>query len=63
MELAAGFASISRDGWRALAVEVLRKSGIETGSPEEALSSPTYDGVTVAPLYDQDDLPGDPGLP
>ncbi|MGP4098472.1 methylmalonyl-CoA mutase family protein [Nonomuraea sp. KM90] len=63
MELAAGFASISRDGWRALAVEVLRKSGVETGSPEEALSRTTYDGVTVAPLYDADDLPGDPGLP
>ncbi|MEQ4718575.1 methylmalonyl-CoA mutase subunit beta [Nonomuraea sp. B19D2] len=63
MELAAGFASISRDDWRALAVEVLRKSGIETGSPEEALSGLTYDGVTVAPLYDQDDLSGDPGLP
>ncbi|MFB4275203.1 methylmalonyl-CoA mutase family protein [Nonomuraea sp. MTCD27] len=63
MELAAGFASISRDGWRALAVEVLRKAGVETGSPEEALSRTTYDGVTVAPLYDADDLPGDPGLP
>ncbi|MEV4572249.1 methylmalonyl-CoA mutase subunit beta [Nonomuraea jabiensis] len=63
MELATGFESISRDGWRALAVEVLRKSGIETESPEEALSTATYDGVTVAPLYDLDDLPGDPGLP
>ncbi|GAA3206663.1 methylmalonyl-CoA mutase family protein [Nonomuraea helvata] len=63
MEVAAGFASVSRDDWRALAVEVLRKSGIEAASPEEALSGLTYDGVTVAPLYDQDDLPGDPGLP
>ncbi|MEV4016324.1 methylmalonyl-CoA mutase family protein [Nonomuraea angiospora] len=63
MELATGFESISRDGWRALAVEVLRKSGIETEAPEEALSTATYDGVTVAPLYDLDDLPGDPGLP
>ncbi|NJP88006.1 methylmalonyl-CoA mutase [Nonomuraea sp. FMUSA5-5] len=63
MELAAGFASISRDDWRALAAEVLRRSGIEAGSPEEALSRATYDGVTVAPLYDADDLPGDPGLP
>ncbi|MEV0231443.1 methylmalonyl-CoA mutase family protein [Nonomuraea sp. NPDC050786] len=63
MELAAGFASVSRDDWRALAIEVLRKSGIEAGSPEEALSCLTYDGVTVAPLYDSGDLPGDPGLP
>ncbi|MFB4264001.1 methylmalonyl-CoA mutase family protein [Nonomuraea sp. GTA35] len=63
MELAAGFASISRDDWRALAAEVLRKSGVEAGSPEEALSRRTYDGVTVAPLYDPDDLPGDPGSP
>ncbi|TMR09338.1 methylmalonyl-CoA mutase [Nonomuraea turkmeniaca] len=63
MELAAGFEPTTRDGWRALAVEVLRKSGIEAGSPEEALSSDTYDGPAVAPLYDVDDLPGDPGLP
>ncbi|MBF8192981.1 methylmalonyl-CoA mutase small subunit [Nonomuraea sp. K274] len=63
MELAARFASTTRDGWRALAVEVLRKSGAEAASPEEALSTATYDGVTVAPLYDVDDLPGDPGLP
>ncbi|MFD0477483.1 methylmalonyl-CoA mutase family protein [Nonomuraea thailandensis] len=63
MELAAGFASISRDDWRALAAEVLRKSGVEAGSPEEALSRQTYDGVTIAPLYDADDLPGDPGPP
>ncbi|TDD32942.1 methylmalonyl-CoA mutase [Nonomuraea terrae] len=63
MELAAGFASTSRDDWRALALEVLRKSGVEAGSPEEALSRTTYDGLTVAPLYDLDDLPGDPGAP
>ncbi|NUP83608.1 MAG: methylmalonyl-CoA mutase small subunit [Nonomuraea sp.] len=63
MELAAGFPSTTRDDWRRLAVEVLRKSGVEADSPEEALSSPTYDGVTVAPLYDDSDLPGDPGPP
>lgn len=63
MELAAGFASASRDDWRALAAEVLRRSGVETGSPEQALSRTTYDGVTIAPLYDAGDLPGDPGLP
>ncbi|WP_103961265.1 methylmalonyl-CoA mutase subunit beta [Nonomuraea solani] len=63
MELAAGFASTSRDDWRELALEVLRKSGVEAGSPEEALSRTTCDGVTVAPLYDAGDLPGDPGPP
>ncbi|MEU8404405.1 methylmalonyl-CoA mutase subunit beta [Nonomuraea sp. NPDC048892] len=63
MELAAGFASISRDDWRALAAEVLRKSGAEAGAPEEVLSRTTYDGITVAPLHDADDLPGDPGAP
>ncbi|MGN9839979.1 methylmalonyl-CoA mutase subunit beta [Nonomuraea sp. H19] len=63
MELAAGFAPVTRDDWRALAVEVLRKSGVEAGSPEEALSGATYDGLTITPLYDLDDLPGDPGLP
>ncbi|MFI9597798.1 methylmalonyl-CoA mutase family protein [Nonomuraea sp. NPDC052265] len=63
MELAAGFPPTDRDDWRRLAVEVLRRSGVEAGSPDEALSSPTYDGVTVAPLYDAGDLPGDPGMP
>ncbi|MEW9552754.1 methylmalonyl-CoA mutase subunit beta [Nonomuraea sp. NPDC050783] len=63
MELAAGFTPVTRDDWRELAAAVLRKSGVEAGSPEEALSTPTYDGLTIAPLYDQDDLPGDPGLP
>ncbi|MGW5163196.1 methylmalonyl-CoA mutase subunit beta [Nonomuraea wenchangensis] len=63
MELAAGFTPTTRDDWRELAAAVLRRSGIEAGSPEEALSTPTYDGLTIAPLYDLDDLPGDPGLP
>ncbi|HEX4817006.1 MAG TPA: methylmalonyl-CoA mutase subunit beta [Nonomuraea sp.] len=63
MELAAGFEPATRDDWRALALEVLRKSGVEAVSPEEALSSATYDGLTVAPLYDIDDLPGEPGPP
>ncbi|RVX40069.1 heterodimeric methylmalonyl-CoA mutase small subunit [Nonomuraea polychroma] len=63
MELASGFEPTTRDDWRALAMEVLRKSGVEASSPEEALSHATYDGLTVAPLYDMDDLPGDPGLP
>ncbi|MDH2430697.1 methylmalonyl-CoA mutase subunit beta [Sphaerisporangium sp. TRM90804] len=59
----AAFPPSTRDDWRRLAVAVLRKSGAEVGSPEEALAHTTYDGVTVAPLYDAGDLPGDPGLP
>lgn len=59
----ADFPPITRERWRELALGVLRKSGIEAASPEEALASTTYDGVTVAPLYDASDLPGDPGLP
>jgi methylmalonyl-CoA mutase len=59
----AAFPPVTRERWRELALGVLRKSGIETDSPEEALASVTYDGVTIAPLYDASDLPGDPGLP
>ncbi|MDA0632618.1 methylmalonyl-CoA mutase family protein [Nonomuraea sp. MCN248] len=57
MELAAGFPSTSRDDWRALATAVLRKSGVDAETPEEALSHSTYDGLAVAPLYDAADLP------
>ncbi|WP_433509669.1 methylmalonyl-CoA mutase subunit beta [Nonomuraea sp. CA-143628] len=57
MHLVAGFPPTNRDDWRALALEVLRKTGVEAGSPEEALSSITYDGVRLAPLYDAADLP------
>ncbi|GGS49637.1 methylmalonyl-CoA mutase [Planobispora rosea] len=57
------FPPITRERWRELALGVLRKSGVEAGSPEEALATTTYDGVTIAPLYDPSDLPGDPGLP
>lgn len=60
---AAEFPPITRERWRELALGVLRKSGVETGSPEEALASITHDGVTIAPLYDASDSPGDPGLP
>ncbi|GAA3069454.1 methylmalonyl-CoA mutase family protein [Streptosporangium carneum] len=63
LRTAAGFPPTTRERWRELALGVLHKSGIETGSPEEALSSTTYDGVTIAPLYDASDLPDDPGLP
>ncbi|MBX6381911.1 MAG: methylmalonyl-CoA mutase, partial [Microbispora sp.] len=65
-DLAEGFPQATREQWRALAAEVLRKSGWD-GPPDEveaALSTTTYDGVTVAPLYDAADaLPGGPGTP
>lgn len=57
MDLAAGFPSTSRDDWRALAMAVLRKSGVDAETPEEALSHSTYDGLTVSPLYDSADAP------
>lgn len=60
---AADFPPTTREQWSELALGVLRKSGVEAGSPEEALASVTYDGVTIAPLYDASDLPDDPGLP
>ncbi|MFE3451900.1 methylmalonyl-CoA mutase family protein [Nonomuraea sp. NPDC059194] len=57
MRLAADFPSTTRDDWRALALGVLRRSGVESDSPEAALGTGTYDGVRLAPLYDEDDLP------
>ena len=63
LHLAAEFPPGTRDQWRRLAADVLRRSGAGTGAPEEALSAATYDGLTIAPLYDAGDLPGDPGLP
>ncbi|WP_431903155.1 methylmalonyl-CoA mutase family protein [Nonomuraea sp. bgisy101] len=57
MRLAADFPSTTRDDWRALALGVLRKSGVESDSPEAALGTDTYDGVRIAPLYDAGDLP------
>ncbi|MEU7899708.1 methylmalonyl-CoA mutase family protein [Nonomuraea sp. NPDC049152] len=57
MRLAADFPSTTRDDWRALALGVLRKSGVESDSPEAVLGADTCDGVRVAPLYDAGDLP------
>ncbi|GAA3805289.1 methylmalonyl-CoA mutase family protein [Sphaerisporangium flaviroseum] len=60
---AADFPPGTREDWRRLALGVLRRSGAEVDSPEEALAFTTYDGVTLSPLYDAADLPGDPGVP
>ncbi|GAA1016802.1 methylmalonyl-CoA mutase [Acrocarpospora pleiomorpha] len=53
VDLAAEFPPGSRERWRELALGVLRKSGFEGGDPEDALSSRTYDGIEIAPLYDR----------
>jgi methylmalonyl-CoA mutase len=65
--LAADFPAAGRDEWRALVSAVLTRSGID-GDPEDALSSTTYDGIRIKPLYTADDahdldadgLPGHP---
>ena len=54
---------MSREQWRELAREVLRRSGVDAVSPEEAMATATYDGITLAPLYDAADLPAGPGMP
>ncbi|WP_327085299.1 methylmalonyl-CoA mutase family protein [Nonomuraea sp. NBC_01738] len=48
MELAAEFPPVTRADWQQLALSVLRRSGLEL----DDLSSPTYDGLTLLPLYD-----------
>jgi methylmalonyl-CoA mutase len=63
LHTASEFPPATREDWRRLAADVLRRSGVEAGSPEEALAFTTYDGVTLAPLYDAADLPAGPGLP
>lgn len=65
--LASGFPAVTREDWGELALAVLRRSGVDAASPEEALSFTTYDGVTLLPLYDASDAPdeatGVPGHP
>jgi methylmalonyl-CoA mutase len=52
LELAAEFPAASEDEWRALVAGVLRKSGLaDDADPIEALSSTTYDGIRIQPLY------------
>ncbi|MCW2495811.1 methylmalonyl-CoA mutase family protein [Jatrophihabitans sp.] len=59
LELAGEFPAATADEWRALVAGVLRKSGLaEDADPIKALSSHTYDGITVAPLYTAADAPG-----
>ncbi len=61
LALAAEFPAASRDEWLAVLTEVLRKSGTG-GDPLRVLSTETYDGVLIEPLYTRSDEP-DVGLP
>jgi methylmalonyl-CoA mutase len=69
LELAADFAPPSHEQWRELVAGVLAKgSAGAVDDPERLLSSTTYDGITLKPLYtaaDAENLPpaGVPGLP
>jgi methylmalonyl-CoA mutase len=62
ISLASGFPPATREQWRALVAGVLAKSaksGASDVDPELALSSATYDGFELRPLYTAADLPAD----
>lgn len=55
LAFAADFPAATRDQWRELVTAVLARSGID-GDPEDALTSTTYDGIGIRPLYTADDV-------
>jgi methylmalonyl-CoA mutase len=59
LDLAGNFPPASREHWRSLVASVLTRSGVRfaEGTPEDALSYQSYDGLTIAPLYTAEDLP------
>src|ERR1044072_1973664 len=63
LSLAADFPAGTRDEWRELVRGVLRKSGAEPDDVEAALSSRTYDGFDLRPLYTAEDTAPDGGFP
>jgi methylmalonyl-CoA mutase len=67
LPLAAEFPDASREQWQHLVEGVLRKSGVEDVSgdqAEAALSTPLQDGLRARPLYTaEDDTAPDPGYP
>jgi methylmalonyl-CoA mutase len=68
LALAAEFPTADRARWRRSVEAVLRKSGVlgagqEHKTPEDLLSTPTYDGITISPLYTADDLAPAGGFP
>ncbi|MGH8862176.1 MAG: methylmalonyl-CoA mutase subunit beta, partial [Jatrophihabitantaceae bacterium] len=64
LALAAEFPGVGEDDWRALLRGVLRKSGLAEGAdPVEALSTTTYEGIRIRPLYTSGPAPaGEPGV-
>ena len=61
LPLAAEFPPATRDQWIELVTGVLRRSGLpEDADPVAALSSTTYDGISVRPLYTAADAPPGP---
>ncbi|GAB3478526.1 methylmalonyl-CoA mutase family protein [Nocardiopsis coralliicola] len=64
--LGAGFPAATRAEWRERVAAVLEKSGVDADAsePEALLASATYDGITVSPLYTEEDGfdSGFPGL-
>jgi methylmalonyl-CoA mutase len=68
LPLAGEFPQADRAQWRRSVESVLRKSGVlgedqQHDSPEDLLATPTYDGITISPLYTADDLAPDAGFP
>ncbi|PZS33928.1 MAG: methylmalonyl-CoA mutase [Pseudonocardiales bacterium] len=56
LALAAEFPAVTHDQWRAMISAVLARSGVaEDLDPELALTSSTYDGISLKPLYTRDD--------
>ena len=73
LALAAEFETPRREDWQRLVTGVLTKSGVLPegfdGAPESLLTSKTYDGIEIQPLYTADSMntaaasSGYPGLP
>jgi methylmalonyl-CoA mutase len=63
LSLAADFPAATEDEWRALVAGVLRKSGVDADAAIDALSSTTYDGIRIRPLYASGPQPSVPRVP
>ena len=68
LPLAEGFAPATAEQWWGLVGAVLRRSGGLAEAPDPAtaeamLSTTTYDGVRIRPLYTADDAAPDSGFP
>ena len=61
LSLAADFPAVDAAQWRAAVSAVLAKSGVPADAdPIAELSSTTYDGITIRPLYTAEDAPDSP---